>query len=128
MHRVNPLIKSLFILVICMQSLYAETESWTLLNKIKDNSALFYDKERIRVIHTPEKKIGVWLLLKNQQDEARSKALVFFDCALEAVDIVNQFEYNKQGEVVYSSTEVVSLELIDGKIRQFFCSSEYRYP
>lgn len=76
----------------------------------------------------PQKKIGVWLLLKNQQDEARSKALVFFDCALEAVDIVNQFEYNKQGEVVYSSTEVVSLELIDGKIRQFFCSSEYRYP
>jgi hypothetical protein len=125
MYRVNPLIKGLFILVVCMQSLCAETENWTLLNKINDNSALFYDSERIRVIHTPEKRVWAWILLKNQQDEAQSKALVFFDCALESATMVNEFEYNKQGEVVYSWTESVDLDLVDGKIPRFFCS---RYP
>jgi hypothetical protein len=125
MHRGSPVIKSIVILLALTQALYAETGNWVLLKQINDNSALFYDNKEIQIVETPEKRILAWILLKNQQDEVQTKAQVLFDCLRETAIIKSVFEYNKKGDVIYHWTEVLELDLVDGKVARFFCS---RYP
>lgn len=125
MHRVSPVIKSIVILLALTQALYAETGNWVFLKQINDNSALFYDNKQIQIVETPEKRILAWVLLKNQQDEAQTKAQVLFDCLRETATIESGFEYNKKGDVIYHWTEALELDFVDGKMARFFCS---RYP